>query len=90
MKADAIYPEQLRPFDQMSDGKKWTYIIAYRNLILGQSDWTQLPDAVLTLAEKSAGEDYRQALRNIPQDFVNPDDVVFPTPPEFLEGWVSL
>ena len=82
MKADEIYPEQLRPFDQMSDGKKWIYITAYRNLILSQSDWTQLPDVVLTEAERTAWQDYRQTLRDIPQDFINPDLVTFPRNPK--------
>jgi len=60
----------------------WDAIKAMRNQLLSECDWTQLPDAVLTLEEKSAWSDYRQALRDIPQDYATPDDVVFPIPPE--------
>ena len=81
MKADEIYPEQLKPFDQMSSEKKWIYITAYRNVLLTQSDWTQLADAVLTQAEWTAWQDYRQSLRDIPQNFISPDDVIFPVKP---------
>jgi hypothetical protein len=40
-----------------------------------------MPDVPLTLEEKQAWADYRQALRNIPQDFATPDEVVFPEMP---------
>jgi len=60
---------------------KWNLIKGYRNGLLAQSDWTQLSDAVLTLDEKSAWQDYRQTLRDIPQDFTVPEEVLFPTPP---------
>jgi len=63
----------------------WDYIKGLRNQLLGECDWTQLPDAVLTLEEKSAWSDYRQALRDIPQDYATPDDVVFPTPPHEVQ-----
>jgi hypothetical protein len=60
---------------------KWRLITQYRNELLSRCDWTQLPDAVLTLDEKILWQDYRQLLRDIPQDYLNPDDVVFPTSP---------
>jgi len=59
----------------------WSLLKSYRNELLSRSDWTQLPDAVLTLEEKTAWQDYRQALRDIPQNYATPDDVIFPTPP---------
>lgn len=66
----------------LSSQSKWEEIVAARNLLLANCDWTQLPDAALTLAEKTAWQDYRQALRDIPQTFANPDDVVFPEAPQ--------
>jgi hypothetical protein len=59
----------------------WRPIIIRRNELLLQSDWTQLQDTVLTNDEKIAWAEYRQNLRNIPQDFSNPQEVVFPEVP---------
>ena len=56
----------------------WEEIRATRDYLLAQSDWhityatekgTAIPQNVL---------DYRQALRDIPQDFATPEEVVFP------------
>jgi hypothetical protein len=66
---------------QLPDEVKWTSIRLHRNQLLKDCDWTQLPDAPLSLEEKQAWSDYRQALRNIPQDFATPDEVVFPETP---------
>jgi hypothetical protein len=69
--------------------EKWQIIKATRNKILLNVGWV-LTSNTLTDIEREAGLDYIQALKDIPQDFVNPDDVVFPTPPVFLENWVNL
>lgn len=61
--------------------QKWNLIKARRREMLAECDWTQIPDAALTLEQKSAWSDYRQALRDIPQVFDNPDDVIFPDSP---------
>ena len=66
---------------EISTETKWAIIRRHRVELLTQSDWTQLPDAVLTVAEKSAWQDYRQSLRDIPQDFINADDVIFQETP---------
>ena len=65
--------------------KTWEIIKSYRSQLLSECDWTQLPDAVLTLEEKSAWSDYRQKLRDIPQDFATPDDVIFPVQPNEVQ-----
>ena len=61
--------------------QKWKLIRAERERLLVACDWIQLQDAVLTDAQRTAWQDYRQTLRNIPQDFTNPDDVTFPSRP---------
>ena len=61
---------------------KWITIKHTRNQLLATSDWTQANDAVLTPAERTAWQDYRQTLRDIPQDFINPDLVTFPRNPK--------
>lgn len=68
-------------FDQLPDVNKWNLIRTYRDDLLKQSDWTQLPDSKLTEAQKIAWTDYRQALRDIPQTYQSPDSVVFPEKP---------
>lgn len=50
-----------------------------RGILLGQSDWTQLPD--VPLATKEAWAVYRQALRDISEQSGFPVNVVWPTPP---------
>lgn len=39
-----------------------------RNALLTACDWTQLPDAPLTDAQRAAWQTYRQALRDLPED----------------------
>ena len=46
--------------------------------LLAASDWTQVADAPV---DSAAWAVYRQTLRDIPQDYTNPDDVVWPIPP---------
>lgn len=49
-----------------------------RNDLLAQSDWTQLPDTPLSSAERTAWAEYRQALRNLPEQSGFPNEVSFP------------
>ena len=56
-----------------------------RKLLLSGCDWTQTADSPLSAESKQAWADYRQALRDLPdeQGGVNSiDDVVWPTPPQ--------
>ena len=61
--------------------RKWKAVRAERDRLLAASDFTQMPDAPLSDADKQAWADYRQTLRDIPQDFASPDDVVWPEQP---------
>ena len=60
----------------------WDEIRAERNLLLTQSDWTQIPDAELTPDQQNAWKEYRKELRRIPQTFQTPDQVVWPSKPQ--------
>ncbi len=56
-----------------------------RKLLLQGCDWTQTADSPLSAESKQAWADYRQALRDLPdeQGGVNSiDNVVWPTPPQ--------
>lgn len=55
-----------------------------RDGLLFTCDWTQLPDAPITTEKKAEWTIYRQALRDIPQNYPNLtslDEVVWPTLP---------
>jgi len=52
-----------------------------RNVLLNQSDWTQLPDADLTDKEKEAWVKYRQGLRDLPTQFADLTKLKFPKKP---------
>jgi len=55
--------------------------IEIRNNLLRLSDWTQLPDAPITTAQKTVWKAYRQALRDLPET-VGDGETVWPTPPQ--------
>ena len=63
------------------DARAWDRVRVERDRLLAACDWTQVADAPLTAADKQAWADYRQTLRDIPQDFATPDDVVWPEQP---------
>tara|TARA_R100001591_G_scaffold76761_1_gene84463 strand:+ start:254 stop:472 length:219 start_codon:yes stop_codon:yes gene_type:complete len=61
----------------------------YRNSLLGESDWTVMPDSPLSDSKKTEWKTYRQALRDLPEK-ANPtldgphldmSSVTFPTKP---------
>jgi DNA-dependent RNA polymerase auxiliary subunit epsilon len=60
----------------------WEYVKQERNHLLFISDWTALTDSSLSPEKKTEWVEYRQTLRDIPQTFSLPTDVVFPTQPE--------
>lgn len=53
-----------------------------RNYRLLISDWTQLPDAKLSEEKKAEWVEYRQQLRDVPEQKGFPDDVIWPKEPE--------
>lgn len=60
---------------------KWNLIRQYRNELLQRCDWTQILDNNLTFDQQTAWNSYRTQLRDIPQNFTNPDDVILPEQP---------
>ena len=50
-----------------------------RDALLKESDWTQVPDAPV---DQVAWAEYRQALRDVPQQAGFPTDIDWPTKPE--------
>jgi hypothetical protein len=58
-------------------------VVAKRDQLLVESDWTQLGDAPV---DKAAWAAYRTLLRDIPQQPRFPSDVVWPLPPPLPAG----
>lgn len=52
-----------------------------RDKLLRESDWTQLPDNNLTEAQVIAWRNYRQELRDFPENCEDISNPVFPEPP---------
>jgi len=57
---------------------QWSGVKRYRNQLLTDSDWTQLPD--VTIETKSAWATYRQQLRDITNQ-PDPFNITWPTSP---------
>jgi hypothetical protein len=58
----------------------WETIRQKRDELIKSSDWIFLPD--VALKNKEAWLAYRQALRDIPQNFKDPSEVIWPEKPE--------
>jgi len=61
---------------------KWNYARQHRNMLLAACDHTALEDYPRL---QMPWQQYRQALRDITNTFSNPDQVVWPEPPESLK-----
>lgn len=59
----------------------WEELRAQRDFLLSQSDWTQGNDSPLTLQQKEEWKIYRQALRDVPSNTIDPKRSVWPLPP---------
>ena len=55
----------------------WGEFRHIRDLKLQSCDWTQLSDAPITQEQKSLWEIYRQELRDLPENIVDPKPLVY-------------
>ncbi len=53
----------------------------WRNILLSQSDWTQMADSPLSTQKKTEWATYRQQLRDFPASWTPADTADFPDPP---------
>jgi hypothetical protein len=73
---------EIRAFDtEVSLELRWDVVREKRNTLLSECDWTQLNDCPLTSEQVSAWAIYRQSLRAVPQQGVEPEQVVWPSKP---------
>jgi len=63
------------------EARKWAQLRAERDSRLAQCDWTQIPDSPLDAQAKADYADYRQALRDLPENTVDPLNPSWPTEP---------
>ncbi len=64
------------------DAKRWHYmrqVRINRNTLLAESDWTQVEDAPI---DKTVWAEYRQALRDLPENIIDPEKPIWPTRPD--------
>ena len=66
---------------ELIDAKPWEELREERNRRLTQCDWVLMPDVVMTEEVKQAWLDYRQALRDLPANTVDPENPVWPQAP---------
>jgi hypothetical protein len=65
-------------YPNATNEQKWEQIRLWRNAQLSETDWTQLVDSPVN---KSAWAEYRQALRDLPEQGSKADEVELPTEP---------
>ena len=60
----------------------WINVRKERDKLLKESDYIMISDITITTEKKEEWTTYRQALRDIPQDYDSPDEVVYPDKPK--------
>ncbi len=72
------YLEFIKTFE--NPAPTWDTVRQKRDELIKSSDWIFLPD--VTLKNKESWLTYRQALRDLPQNFEDPSEVIWPQKPE--------
>lgn len=62
--------------------RPWNELRSKRNSLLSASDWTQMRDASLSKAKKDQWKEYRQALKDLPENTPDINNVQWPEKPE--------
>lgn len=65
-------------FPNATNEQKWEQFRLWRKIELARTDWTQLADSP---ADKVAWATYRQALRDLPNQGANAEDIIMPKKP---------
>lgn len=60
---------------------RWDIVRSERDVLLLQSDWTQLADCPLSTEQKALWVTYRQDLRDVPQTQTDPLNIIWPSTP---------
>lgn len=81
---EVVQYEQIRPKTQEEINREneglWSAVRTKRNILLQESDWTQLPDSPLIPEKKSGWQLYRQQLRDVTNQ-PDPKNIIWPLKP---------
>lgn len=58
-----------------------TLIRTRRDMMLRDTDWTQFPDSPLPIEKQAEFAQYRQSLRDVPQEYLTTGKITWPTKP---------
>ncbi|TOP74089.1 tail fiber assembly protein [Vibrio parahaemolyticus] len=61
--------------------ESWVRVRNHRDILMKETDWTQTADVPLSVEKKAEFATYRQVLRDIPQQDIEPDNIVWPEKP---------
>lgn len=61
---------------------QWIEVRNLRDTLLSRCDWTQLSDSPFSSEQKQLWRAYRQALRDLPQQSGDPENITWPEAPE--------
>jgi len=78
---DSLVGFSVAPQETVDNFTKEQQVINQRNVLLAESDYTQLLDVPLSAEEKAAWKEYRQELRDVTKQEGFPSSVVFPISP---------
>lgn len=81
MVANTLWANHPMAINGFSNDEKWGFILGETERRLQKSDKAQLADSGLSISKRLEWQAYRDTLRSIQDDFVNPDDVIFPEEP---------
>jgi hypothetical protein len=59
----------------------WEFARDKRNRLLSECDWTCVTDTQLSEADQTSWQTYRQALRDVPQNENDPENITWPDAP---------
>jgi hypothetical protein len=81
------FPEQeqilIKQDERDITDEQWLTIARWwRNVLLNESDWSQVPDNALTESQRESYRQYRQELREITETFSDPKEIIFPGLPQ--------
>lgn len=74
------------PTPEEIEAMKAKQVRAKRDLLISETDWTQLLDAPISDESREQVRVYRQALRDVPQQESFPDEVIWPEKPDVIKG----
>lgn len=80
--SETIFVPHTPDYGEVTVEQKTAFVRYQRDSLLGQTDWTQTLDSSLNVEKQQEFKAYRQMLKDIPQAYQNPDDVVWPEKPK--------